>query len=173
MSGALSRGFPASAGRHAALLILGSLPGRRSLAATEYYAHPRNAFWTIAERLFGVPADAAYDVRLDALHARGIALWDVLASSHRPGSLDADIDLASAQVNDIAGFAADHPELRLVALNGRTAGKLYERRILPDLREPPAHVVLPSTSPAHAAMSVGEKCRRWSVVTAALTGKQQ
>ncbi|MCH8159542.1 MAG: DNA-deoxyinosine glycosylase, partial [Proteobacteria bacterium] len=83
---AMSEGFPAIARPDATLLILGSLPGQRSIDAGQYYAHPQNAFWKIMSSLYGI--DGSYQQRCAQLIERRIALWDVLASSVRPGSLD-------------------------------------------------------------------------------------
>lgn len=96
---ARSLGFPPVARRDARILILGSLPGQRSIAAREYYAHPQNGFWKIMAELVG--ASGSYEQRCAALLKSHIALWDVLGSSLRPGSLDADIQLATAEVNEI------------------------------------------------------------------------
>ena len=88
-----SEGFPAISRSDARVLILGSLPGVRSIEAVEYYAHPRNTFWPIMAAITGAAGD--YAQRCNVLRASGIAVWDVVASSVRPGSLDANIDLDS------------------------------------------------------------------------------
>lgn len=161
-----STGFAPIAQRDARLLILGSLPGQRSLDAGQYYAHPRNAFWQLAADLFGVPRGADYASRTAALAARGVALWDVLHSSRRPGSLDASIDLATAIANDFKAFFAAHKSIELVAFNGRKAADLYQRRVIPSLSGlSPATLLLPSTSPAHAAMSYSQKLVHWQALT--------
>ena len=81
-------------------LILGSMPGKASLAAGQYYAHPRNHFWPIIAELFGVSADISYETRLFILKSQRIALWDVLASCSRKSSLDARIEKSSDMIND-------------------------------------------------------------------------
>jgi hypoxanthine-DNA glycosylase len=155
-----SAGFPPVAGPGARLLILGSLPGRRSLAASEYYAHERNAFWRIMEEVVG--ASGTYHERCRTLLANGIALWDVLASSVRPGSLDADIRLQTAQPNEFRRFFREQPGLERIGFNGRKAADLYARLVRPQLAGGgPDTVTLPSTSPAHAAMPYTEKLARW------------
>ncbi len=155
-----SVGFAPIASPDARILILGSLPSRRSLEVSEYYAHPRNAFWRIMGELLGAAGD--YPERCRTLTNHGIAVWDVLHSSVRPGSLDADIRLETAMPNDFAGFFAAHPKVRAVCFNGRKAEELYRRLVLPELDEP-GHELgsLPSTSPAHAAMSFDKKLGIW------------
>lgn len=162
-----ARGFPPIADAAARVLILGSLPGQRSIDAGEYYAHPRNAFWPVIERLFGIPAAAEYAERVRGLKERGVAVWDVLHASQRRGSLDSAIDTAAAEANGIAAFLDAHQQLRLVCFNGQKAAQLYRRFIAPDLSEPqPDTVILPSTSPAHAAMPFAEKLDHWRIVRA-------
>jgi TDG/mug DNA glycosylase family protein len=160
MAEPLLRSFPPLVGAGARLLILGSMPGAASLAAQQYYAHPRNAFWPILAAWCGVAADAPYATRVDALACAGIALWDVLAECRRPGSLDSAIDLPSAQPNAIGALLDTHRGIVRVCFNGGAAANLYRRHALPG---PPRVelVTLPSTSPAHAGMPLAEKMRRW------------
>lgn len=146
----------------ASILILGSIPGAASLAADQYYAHPRNAFWHIMGELLGFTPDAPYAERLMALQQAGIALWDVLHSCHRQGSLDTAIERDSIEVNDFERFFADHPNIRLVCFNGGTAERSYRQHVL--RQDAPAalrYVRLPSTSPAHAALSLTQKMEIW------------
>lgn len=127
----LSEGFPPIARPDARILILGSLPGQRSIAEQQYYAHPQNAFWRIMRELFAI--DGEYALRCDQLSSRGIALWDVLHSSVRPGSLDASIRLDGAVTNDFATFFARHRDISLVAFNGRKAEQLFMRNVSDDM----------------------------------------
>lgn len=164
MTVAAARGFPPVAAPDARVLVLGSLPGVRSLQLQQYYGLPRNAFWQIVAAATGVAADADYATRLAALQRKGIALWDVVASARRRGSLDAAIDRGSLAVNDFASFFAAQPRIERICCNGATAAALYRRLVLPTL---PAAVAalplltLPSTSPAHAAIDVATKQARW------------
>lgn len=154
------QGFPPIARADARVLILGSLPSQASLRAREYYAHPRNAFWTLMKSIAG--ADGDYASRCAALLAHGIAVWDVLSRSVRPGSLDADIDLSTALPNDFERFFAEHSDIRLVCFNGRKAEAMFRRFVLPTLaRDGLAFARLPSTSPAHASLTVAEKLAIW------------
>jgi hypoxanthine-DNA glycosylase len=144
------------------------MPSPASLQARQYYAHPRNAFWPIVAALCGFDPAARYDARAAALAACGVAVWDVLAACVRPGSLDADIDDASAVANDFAGFFATHPRIRRVCFNGAKAEALYVRRVRPALDSAPdvEYVRLPSTSPAHAGRSFAAKLDAWRVLLA-------
>jgi len=157
---ALSLGFAPIARSDARILILGSLPGQRSLAAGEYYAHPQNKFWTIMAELAG--ASGRYEQRCAALLESRIALWDVLESSQRPGSLDADIRMSSAAVNDFTEFLAQHRAIEKILFNGQKAAQIFVRRVLPGLgHRDIALRTMPSTSPAHAAMSYRDKMLAW------------
>ncbi len=159
-----SAGFPPVANGDARVLILGSLPGAVSLARRQYYAQPQNAFWRIMGELAGAAPALPYAERLERLSAAGIAVWDVCASGFRPGSLDASIDRASVTPNDFVAFLPAHPRIALIGCNGGTAAALFERLVAPGLPERSRairRVVLPSTSPAHAAMRFEDKLRRW------------
>jgi hypoxanthine-DNA glycosylase len=162
-----AEGFPPVANVRAQVLVLGTLPGPVSLRERQYYAQPRNTFWQIMGVLFGARPERPYEERLQILIRHHLALWDVCASAHRPGALDASIRRASVVPNDFAGFFDAHRELRLVCFNGQAASELYRRRVLPGL---PAgfralrYETLPSTSPAHATMTFEQKLGRRRVV---------
>lgn len=156
----LSQGFPPVSRDDARVLILGSLPGERSIRERQYYAHPQNTFWKIMAEIYGVSGD--YASRCDQLIESRAALWDVLHSSVRPGSLDSAIQMSSANANDFAAFLHQHPHIELIAFNGRKAEQLFARFV-----DPAAvgdHIVLaglPSTSPAFAAMPFSGKLSAW------------
>jgi len=143
------------------VLVLGSLPGQESLRRGEYYAHPRNAFWRIVEALFGIPATSDYRERTHRLMNAGIALWDVCAAAHRPGSLDSAIQGASVNPNDFATFFCAHPRVTLIAFNGAKAAELYRKHVGLTMQR---SIVLPSTSPANAGIPYDEKLERWSEI---------
>jgi hypoxanthine-DNA glycosylase len=158
------RCYPPIARRDAETLILGSLPGRKSLEMQQYYAHPYNAFWKLIAAIFDTDAVMPYAKRVKVLTRHRIALWDVLAAATRPGSLDSSIVHASALANDFRGFFREHPRIRRVFFNGRKAEELYRRFVLPGLGAEFAalrHECLPSTSPAHAGMSFAKKLGTW------------
>ncbi len=157
----LVRSFPPLASKNARVLILGSMPGEASLAAGQYYANPRNAFWPIAGALFGFDPGATYGKRVAALRARGIAVWDVLACCERDGSLDSNIAAASMEPNDFAAFFATHPRIGDVFCNGGTAHRLFATRVAPALARVVRIHRLPSTSPAHAGRSLAQKLAAW------------
>ena len=156
--------FPPIARRDSETLILGSLPGRKSLEMRQYYAHPHNAFWKLIAAIFETDGALPYAKRVKILTGHRIALWDVLAAATRPGSLDSSIVHASALANDFAKFFRSHPRIRRVFFNGRKAEDLYRRLVLPGLGPEFAalrYESLPSTSPAHAGMSFAKKLGRW------------
>ena len=160
-------GFPPVARADARVLILGSLPGAESLRTRMYYAHPRNAFWRVMGALFGAGPECPYEERLRRLQDNGAALWDVCAAAERAGSLDAAIVPASIVPNDFVSFFASHRQIRMVACNGAKAAQLYRRLVVPGLAPPFTALpvsVLPSTSPAHAAIPFVEKLARWRQV---------
>ena len=149
--------FPPVVADDTRVLILGSLPGEASLAAGRYYAHPQNRFW----RLVGVVIDQdlaplEYDARLEALLSAQIGLWDTVASARREGSLDGA--LREVEHNLLAELVATLPHLRAIGFNGTTAAKIGRKA----LGETALTLIdLPSSSPAHAAMSFTEKAERW------------
>ena len=160
-------GFEPIAAPDARVLILGSLPSQQSLQKHEYYGNPQNAFWRVMGELFDAGPDIPYRQRANKLKRCKIAIWDVLQSSVRPGSMDAAIDQESATPNDFRKFYDEHPGLELLCFNGKKAAELYERLVAPqgigtinnvDFR------TMPSTSPAYASMKFDEKVRLWSVI---------
>jgi hypoxanthine-DNA glycosylase len=154
-----AEGFPPIARADARVLILGSLPGQRSIDEQQYYAHPQNAFWSIMCELFGVDGD--YEARCARLVDRGIALWDVLHSSVRPGSMDADIRMDGAAANDFGNFFQRHPEIGLIVFNGRKAEQLFSRFVAADVAAGIRRTGLPSTSPAYASLPYSGKLAAW------------
>lgn len=156
--------FPPVIGDGATRLILGSMPGRESLVKKEYYAHPRNAFWHIMGALWNFDPEAPFVVRCQALINARIALWDVLASCVRPGSLDGNIVTTTMVPNDIGTWLADRPSIACICFNGSMAERIFAQRIKPTLpmavRSLPTWR-LPSTSPAHASCSFAQKLEAW------------
>ena len=161
----LVQSFAPVADRRAEVLILGSMPGRDSLAAGQYYAHPRNLFWRIMAAMLGFEPQLRYRDRLNALRAARIALWDVMHSCRRAGSLDASIEASTIEPNDFASFFGRHRRIARVFFNGSTAEATYLRHVLPSVESLGLRYTrLPSTSPAHAALSFEMKLAAWRVV---------
>ena len=160
-------GFAPVAGPEATRLILGSMPGKASLEAGQYYAHPRNLFWSLLEQLLGAGPGLPYQQRLDLLREHGIALWDVIAQCERRSALDSDIVEASIVVNDFATFFAEHPGIRHIYFNGTKAEMAFRKYVLPELPTglDVSTIRLPSTSPANAGISAAVKLEAWRRIT--------
>ena len=169
--------FPPIVAADAQILILGTMPGVASLEAGQYYGHPRNHFWPIMEALFEMPGGLAYEQRCDALRQARVAVWDVLQSCQREGSLDSAIAPESVVANDYTSLLFRCPDLKTIAFNGQKASALFRRHVFrfnhsggqdatpvkgtyADLR----YLQLPSTSPAYASMTLMQKTHRWRAV---------
>ena len=159
-------GFAPVADSRARLLILGSMPGVRSLAAGQYYAGPRNRFWPLMGEFLGFDPAMPYGRRLDELTGAGIALWDVLQSCEREGSLDASIVESTEVPNDFAAFLEKHSHIRAIAFNGQKAAKSFEKRVAlsTPLRDRLDLLKLPSTSAANARYSHTVLAEEWGAL---------
>ncbi len=143
------------------------MPGKASLAANQYYAHPRNYFWQIMRAVLGVPSDTPYEMRCQALIRQRVALWDVLKTCTRTGSLDSDIVESSIVANRFDTFLSEHPAIATIFFNGAKAEATYKRYVQPTLPEHLSRirlVRLPSTSPANASIPLEVKLQRWGEV---------
>lgn len=160
-------GFPPIASAGARILILGSLPGVTSLRQHQYYAHPQNAFWHIMETLFGIPKQTAYAQRCEQLQSIKLAVWDVCHSASRPGSLDSAIVAKSVIANDIPGLLKHIPTIECIAFNGQAAARLFKKHVVLETTIP--QITLPSTSPAHASLSVAQKLAQWQTLQVRLS----
>ncbi len=152
----LLTGFEPAMRADATLLIMGSFPGEASLAAGQYYAHPRNQFWRLVsavldDELVALP----YPERLARLAAHRIGLWDVIGVCRRTGSLDTAI--RDAQAADFSILQRDFPALRMIAFNGKTSGRFAPQFDAAGFRT----LVLPSSSPANAQLSFEQKLVKW------------
>ena len=157
--------FPPIAQSNAKILILGSMPGQASLDAQQYYAHPRNAFGKIVCVFMKISADLPYLERCQSLCKHHIALWDVMQSCTRSGSLDADIIEDSISPNDFHTFLYEHPHITHIFFNGAKAEQSFMKYVHPTLSQ--GHKTLnyqrlPSTSPAHASMTFEKKQDVWT-----------
>lgn len=111
--------------------------------------------------LLGFAAQEPYAQRVNALRVAGFALWDVVHSCHREGSLDTAIEFGSIAANDFAGFFREHSHIKLVCFNGAAAERCYRKLVLPKLKIELSYSRMPSTSPAHAALSFATKLEAW------------
>lgn len=152
--------FPPAGNKLARILILGSMPGEASLAANQYYAHPRNHFWPIMGEVFGAYPELPYKERLAVLAKSGVIMWESLQSCLRQGSLDSAIE--EELPNDFTTFLAEHPRVTHVFFNGAKAEQSFRKHVLPTLKNADlVFQLLPSTSPAHAGRSLHQKLEIW------------
>lgn len=152
--------FPPISNLDATILILGTMPGAQSLAASQYYGNPRNAFWKIIFTLFNTTFSADYEQRKNVILENHIALWDVLEVCVRPGSLDSAIE--QELPNDFNSFLKTHPDITHIYFNGQKAATYFKQYI--KLENEYHLVTLPSTSPANARKSFDQKLKEWSVI---------
>jgi hypoxanthine-DNA glycosylase len=159
MTEPMREGLPPIITVDARVLVLGSFPSERSLASGEYYANRRNQFWSLLAAVFEFDAEAPYAQRVEAATSRGVALWDVVHSCRRVGSMDAKIDRSTLVVNDIGPLLGEHPAIERIFVNGLTAFELFARHVDTPLQA----VRLPSSSGA-LPMSFADKLSRWREV---------
>lgn len=156
--------FPPIAKPNAVALLLGSMPGKESLAKKQYYAHPRNAFWPIMGELFGAGFSVPYSKRQVILKENRVAVWDVLQECIRPGSLDSAIHQTSEVPNNFEELFKRCPKIETIFFNGKKAAQTFKRLVYPQLDKEYSglkQIALPSTSPAYAAMPFQEKLEQW------------
>lgn len=141
-------------------LILGSFPSEASLAACQYYGHPRNHFWRLVGGVIGEPLhEMTYTRRVERLRAHRIGVWDVIAHCEREGSLDSAIRAEVA--NDLAGLLRRWRQVTRIAFNGGKAATYRKRvAIIPEAARCEL-LVLPSSSPANATHSFAVKQAAW------------
>ncbi len=151
--------FPPIVSEDSEILILGSVPGIKSLEMQEYYAHPQNKFWRILFELFQEDFTADYAEKIELLKKNKIAVWDVIDSCDRKGSLDSEIK--NEAHHDILQLLQDFPSIKVIFCNGQKSFKSL-RKILPDDLKIPI-LVLPSTSPAYT-IPYQKKLKDWSVL---------
>lgn len=154
----LRTGLPAVVGTNPRVLILGSFPSEKSLDTGEYYANARNQFWRLLSSLLGFDAELPYPDRIKAVTGAGVALWDVVHSCRRVGSLDANIDRKTLVLNDFSTFLEKYPTIERGFVNGLTAYTLFQQA---DIGLPAER--LPSSSGA-LTMSFDDKLAAWQVI---------
>ena len=154
----LRTGLPAVVGTNPRVLILGSFPSEKSLDTGEYYANARNQFWRLLSSLLGFDAELPYPDRIKAVTGAGVALWDVVHSCRRAGSLDSKIDRKTLVLNDFSTFLEKYPTIERGFVNGLTAYTLFQQA---DIGLPAER--LPSSSGA-LTMSFDDKLAAWQVI---------
>ena len=157
--------FAPIADEHAEILVLGSMPGPASLAAGQYYAHKQNAFWRIMAELLLFDPAIPYKDKIQALRSARIALWDVLHSCKRTGSLDARIENETQTANDFVDFFHSHRNITHVYFNGTKAESCFKQLVKPSIESDMfRYERLPSTSPANASIPFERKLEAWRVI---------
>ncbi|ABR47502.1 conserved hypothetical protein [Alkaliphilus metalliredigens QYMF] len=142
------------------ILILGSIPSVQSLQEGKYYGNPRNQFWKIIYEVLGQPFQEDYGKKVQFIKEHGIAIWDVIESCHREGSLDSNIK--EERPNDFNTFLKSYPRIKYVLFNGTKAHDTFRRKVGFSFEDKIFHK-LPSSSPAHT-MKIGNKIEEWKVL---------
>ena len=156
ITGARLLGLSPVLARHTRCIVLGSFPGEASLAARQYYGHPRNHFWPLLSALWRIELVAMpYRQRLAEVRRRGLGIWDAYASCRREGSLDAAIE--AAELNHFAPLLERARGLRFVLHNGGESARAAPALQVLGL----VTFRLPSTSPANASWSFERKLAAW------------
>jgi hypoxanthine-DNA glycosylase len=144
------------------VLILGSMPGKYSLEKGEFYAYPRNLFWTLIYSIFGVQPDHTYEEKKSFLKSKKIALWDVIKECSRSGS--SDFNIINPIINDFEGLLVHYPNIRSIFLNGKKAESLFTRNVNNIAKYNVSLFKLPSSSPANASISLDKKLKAWNLI---------
>ena len=152
--------FPPIINENSKILILGSIPGVKSLEMQQYYAHPQNKFWKIIFELFNEKFTTDYDERIKILEKHHIALWDVIDTCERKGSLDSEI--RNEEANKIEELLQNFPNIKAIFCNGQKSHKNLQKILGKKFRLP--IIVLPSTSPPYAGLSYFDKLKSWYII---------
>lgn len=152
--------FSPIANKDTEILILGTMPGEKSLLLQEYYAHPRNKFWKILSSITKEPLPSTYKEKQAFLLKKRLGIWDVAHSANRKGSLDSAIQ--NEVPNDIRGFIKSHPKLKVIAFNGAKAESLFDKYF--ERSGNITHFSLPSSSPANTGFTFEALCERWEKI---------
>ncbi|UJH90981.1 DNA-deoxyinosine glycosylase [Antarcticibacterium sp. 1MA-6-2] len=156
--------FPPISNSETEILILGTLPGDRSLEMGEYFAHPRNRFWKIIAAITNNPLPEDYLQKRDLLYNTKIGVWNVLHKAHRKGSLDSAIQ--NEVPNDISRFIRKHTKLKVIAFDGLKAEALFDKHFT--RRSDIKYILLPACSPANARFNLIALCDRWKEILLSL-----
>ena len=165
----MKRGLPPVVYPQSRTIVLGTLPGEKSIDAQQYYAHPQNQFWSILAAVYGCEIKSGYSKRLAVVRRCHLALWDVLASASRRGSLDESI--SDPEPNDFLSFFCAYPNVRTIVFNGEKSERMFRRYILQDLPSDLKDDLrlidhLPSSSPMPGvhALHLEQKVERWQII---------
>lgn len=157
------KSFLPSINEDSKILILGSMPGVKSLEEQQYYAHPQNRFWKVMGALCGVQnlIDCSYEQKLETLLKNNIALWDTIKSCKREGSLDSNI--INETPNAIRKLLKIYPNIKIICLNGNKSYSSF-KKYFPDLLEKYTFYKMPSTSPANARYNLEKLISDWQII---------
>lgn len=156
------KSFAPIADEDSRILILGSMPGIKSLEQQEYYAHPQNRFWRLLALLLQEEAPQDYAAKQALLHKHHVALWDTLGYCERDGSLDSNIK--NEAPNAVVELAGELPHLQAVVCNGGKAGAAFKKYFAKKMPERVRIFYLPSTSPANARLRLENLAEHWQVI---------
>lgn len=152
--------FASLSNHNAKVLLLGTIPGVKSLSMNEYYGHSRNHFWKLLATIFNEPILTDYKLKKEMLLRNNIPVWDVIQTCERQGSLDSAI--TKEVPNDFTTFLNEHPNVKIIAFNGQKVVALFKKHVR--LNQEYALITLPSTSPANASKSFEQKLKEWSII---------
>jgi len=153
--------FAPIANSDATVLILGTMPGTKSLELNQYYGHSQNNFWKFMFLIFNETFSTDYETRKSLLQKNNIAVWDVLQFCDRVGSLDSAIKNEIA--NDFETFLKDHTTIKVILFNGQKAAAFFKKYV--KLKKEYQLITLPSTSPANASISFQSKLEQWQIIS--------
>ena len=139
------------------ILILGTMPGDKSLELGEYYGHSRNRFWKIISTITDNDLPLTYRDKKALLLKNKIGIWDVAHKANRKGSLDSAIE--NEEPNDLDGFIARHKNLKVIGFNGTKSQALFDKYF--DRQSGLKYISLPSTSPANTGIDFDNICKQW------------
>lgn len=158
------KSFSPSINKSSKILILGSMPGVKSLTEQQYYAHPQNRFWKLMGKICNCDnlSSLKYEDKLKTLLNNGFALWDVIKNCSRDGSLDSNI--TNEQPNDIQQLLKQYTNIKVICLNGNKAYSAFKKHF-PNLLKEYKCYKLPSTSPANARYKLEQLLSEWKIAT--------
>lgn len=153
--------FKPIASPEAVILILGTMPGTKSLEIQQYYGHARNNFWRFMFEILEDEFSDDYEIKKALLLKNKIALWDVLQYCERVGSLDSAIK--NEITNDFEQFLKLHPNIKTIVFNGQKAAAFFKKHVTLENMDY-QFITMPSTSPANASKTFDSKLKEWTVI---------